>query len=175
MLRPVLILLVLAVLAGGGFFLYQNLKIRPASQPTPIPQITKTPSTTQITSTTSPQATLTLCQVLEQGSTDVPPLYKEGIIWEKPVIDEYEVPLLEGAKKLKGCLIKSSELQFSNASQVRSWYTSEMLNRQWVSVASSDLPGEASPDTWTKNNKKLLFEIVPFNKPNTQIVLFYSQ
>ena len=175
MLKLIVPLVIVFVLAVGGIFLYKNLQKEPVYQPTPSPEITATSTPPIQNPTASPAIKSDPCEVLTKGSSNVPPLYNEGITWQKPAVTEYEVPLAEGSRKMNGCLIKSSEIEFSSASKARSFYTSEALNKGWSSISSSDLPGEAGSDTWDKDSKYILFEILPLKKPNVQIVLFYTQ
>ena len=175
MLKLIVPLVIVFALASGGFFLYQNSQKKPVNQTSSSPKAISTSTPSVQSPTASPVTKANPCEVLTKGSVDVPPLYKEGITWQKPAVTEYEVPLAEGSRKMNGCLIKSSEIEFSSASKARSFYTSEALNKGWSSISSSDLPGEAGSDTWDKDSKYILFEILPLKKPNVQIVLFYTQ
>jgi len=175
MLKLLLPLVILLILAGGGFYLYQTSRSKPVTQETTYEKLITPPPTSPLASPQVSPATAGPCEVLTKGSVDVPPLYA-GIQWQNPTIGGYDVPLgEEGSRKMDGCLIKSSEIEFSIASKARSFYTSEALNKDWSSISSSDLPGEAGSDTWNKNSKYILFEILPLKKPNVQVVLFYTQ
>jgi len=178
MLKPVLILVLLAVFAGGGFFLYQNLQTRsapPAGGSTPIPQITKTPSPTQTSFTVSPTPTLTACQILEQGSADVPPLYKEGVTWQAIKKDEFLVPLEDRDQLMSGCSVKTIELQYDVSSKVRGYYSKALTNLGWVSVGGGDRPG-GSIASWSKNNKYFVVKVDPVRVESLSqvITLFYT-
>lgn len=168
---PIIIVL---IAAGGGFLLFQNIRTKSAPQSTSLPQATQTPTSSR-QSNSSPTPSSDLCEVLTKGSSDLPPLYKNGITWQQAKIAEYDVPLAEGSNKMIGCSIKSSEIEFSSSSKARSFYTSEALSKGWNNISSSDLPGEAGSDTWSKNSKYFVFEILPLTKSNVQVTLFYSQ
>ena len=175
MLKLIIPIIIVLTLIGGGFYLYKNLQTEQVNQTSPPTQAINTPSPSAKSTTASPLTKSDPCEVLVRGSSDVPPLYKEGVTWEKAQVTEYEVPLAEGSQKMNGCLIKSSEIEFSSASKARSFYASEALNKGWNNISSSDLPGEAGSDTWSKNSRYLLFEILPLTKPNVQVTLFYTQ
>jgi hypothetical protein len=175
MLKPVLILVLLVVFGVGGFFLYQNLQTKPAPQLTPTPQIAKTPSPTQVVPTTSLQPTLTVCQILEQGSADVPPLYKEGLTWQQPTMTEYEVPLAEGSQQMKGCLITTSQTSLDSSDQVRDGYTKELEAKKWEIESAGDMP-DAGFVTWKKNKSYVVLRInsVNGNSNFKTVTLFYT-
>lgn len=136
MIKAVVLVVVLAILGGGGFFLYKNFQTtsKPSPESSPITATTPTPSP----STT--QASQDACQVLEQGSTDVPPLYKEGITWQQPTMTEYEVPLKTEELKLQGCFIKSNEISVKKKIDIRGYYSDRLLKSGWNNIVSADGP-----------------------------------
>ena len=146
MLRLLLPLIIVLVLAGGGFFLYQNFKTKSAPQPTPSPQIVQTPTlTTQPTS--SPTTSTDPCEVLTKGNADVPPLYKEGITWQKPAVVDREIGEFENpstgegfiSTRKTGCLIKSTAT-LDLVNQLRNFYTEKLSNNGWKLVDTADGP-----------------------------------
>lgn len=125
------------VLAGGGFFLYQNFQTKPSPQPTPSPQTVQTPIlTTQPTS--SPITSTDPCEVLTKGNAYVPPLYKEGITWQEPTIIEYEVPVGEqGLQKIRGCLIRAEKTSDDVSFKAINYYDDNLRKYGWKALVSA--------------------------------------
>lgn len=181
MLKWILVVVVLTAVGGGGFFLYQNFqtaspKESPGSSPiiatTPTPEVS--PSTTQ----TSQDA----CQVLQQGSADVPSLYKEGITWQMATTLEYAVPLgEEGQKKMVGCLANSTHSTEDLALRVGGYYDDNLQKNGWkILVTASGSFSEI--DSYRKGDKLFVvrYFVTPGTSPQTtnppiSIELFYSQ
>jgi hypothetical protein len=184
MLKPILILVLFIILGVGGVFLYQNLQTKPVSQPTLPPQTTQT-SPTQITPPTSPQMTLTACQILEQGSADVPLLYKEGVTWEKSTmteekITEYDENYNQSVLFLRGCLVKATGVTSDQANEFDEQYHITFEQDKWKLV--NDFAGpDGSLTTYKKQNKYLLIEkrinpkISSAGNLKYDLRIFYSQ
>lgn len=173
MLKLLVPLIIVLALAGGGFFLYKNLQKKPVTQPTSIPQVLKNspqPTPSPITATVDP------CEVLTKGSTDIPPLYQEGIIWQQPKITEYEVPLAEGSQKMNGCLITTTQISLDLSDQIRDSYTSELQKRNWELETAGDMPG-AGFVTWKKDKSYFILRVnsVGGDLNKKTITLFYTQ
>lgn len=176
MLKLSILLAMVLVFSISGVFLYQNFQSKPASQPTPTIQVQKQPSpTTKVVSNPLTIVTTDSCEVLIKGSSDVPPLYKERLTWEKAQITEYQVPLAEGSQKMTGCLTKSSTTSLDLSDRVRDNYTSELENRKWEIESAGDMPGSGFA-TWEKNGKYFVLRVNPEIDPNLKTTtLFYSQ
>ena len=127
---PVVVVLILAI---GGFFLYQNFQTKPTSEPNPPPQT--------LIPTSSPTGSTDPCEVLTKGSSDVPPIYKKGITWQQPKITEFDVPLGSdiGSRIMSGCLIKSTTNDES-ALKVRAYYLETLTRSSWKMVVQGDAP-----------------------------------
>lgn len=157
MLKLIVPIVVIAVLGISGFFLYQNFQTKPATQPTSTPQIAQTPPT-QPTPTSSPKATTDTCEVLTKGSSDVPPLYKEGLTWQRPTISEYEIPLKAEERKLQGCIIKSNKISVKEKIDIRGYYYGRLLNLGWNNIVSADGP-TGGVESYQKENKYLVVSV----------------
>ena len=167
------LLIIALILAGGGFFLYQNIKTKSAPQPTLTPQTTQT-HTPQPTS--SPMTSADPCEILTKGSADVPPLYKEGITWLNPAVAEREVGEFQNpstgegfiSTRKTGCLIKSTTtLDFAN--QLRNFYIEKLSKNGWKLVDTADGPSSFLI-TYKKDKGYILL-----SRLNDQIELFYVQ
>lgn len=179
MLKMILVLVVLIVLGGGGFFLYQNLQTKPASQPTTQPRVDTSQKPPQEPKTSEE---VDACQILEKGSADLPPLYKEDITWQQPKIAEYEVPLSEGKTQFaKGCLLVSTKITENVAENVRSYYFDGLKKLEWNNQVSADSP-YSGRESYQKGDKLIYVRkyVVPGTQPQTQnppiiVEIFYSQ
>lgn len=170
MLKLLVPIVVLVIIATTGFFWLRNQESKPTPTPSPIVEVSVSPQP----ASSSPQSKSDPCEVLVNGSADVP-LLQVGIIWEKPVMTAYDVPITEGTKKMNGCLIKSDLIEFNKASEIRNKYAANMTSKEWINISSSDLPGESGSDTWFNKQKEyLLLEISPAEKPNVEVIIFYS-
>lgn len=169
-------LIVVLILAGGGFYFYQNFKTKPIYQPTPSPKITAT-STPPIQSPTStPVVKSDTCEVLTKGSSDVPPLYKEGVIWQQSKTAQYDVSLAEGSSPMNGCLIITTHMSLDLTDQIRDSYTSELQKRNWGLETAGDMPG-AGFVTWKKDKSYFVLRVnsVGGDLNKKTITLFYTQ
>lgn len=177
MVKFVLPLIIVALLFGGGFFLYQNLQTKPTLQPTSTPQTVATPAPIS-----SPTTSIDPCEALTKGSADIPPLYKEGITWQQPKVTEYEVLLgEEGSKKMSGCLIKSQGVTDLQGRDVRIFYSGKITESKWDPLTSAD-GMYSSIESYRKNSKYFVIQqnlapgvSSPTLKPLVVIEVFYSQ
>lgn len=175
MSKAVLVIVVLGVLGGGGFLLYQNFQttsFKPSPEPSPLTVTTPTPTVPSGTSQVSQDA----CQILQNGSADVPPLYEEGITWQQPTMTEYEIPLGEGSQRMLGCLITSSKISLDLSDQVRDSYTKELQTREWELESAGDAPG-AGFITWKKTNSYFVLRVnsVASDLNSKTLTLFYTK
>src|SRR3989338_4125066 len=152
--KLIVLIVIVASIAGGVFF-YQIKKST---------HYKSSPESATIHSPT-PGIVSDLCKILVSGNENVPPLYKETITWQKPqettfLIEYFENPSSGLGKKSEekvGCLIQV-QLGFSQTQLIRQYYIKEANSRAWQIAATSDLPGEASSDTWRKNGQFLVIE-----------------
>lgn len=173
MLKVLTSIVVVVLLAVGGYFLYQNFQTKYTPQSSPTPQTTPTAVPTN-QPTSSPAVTSNPCQVLTKGSSDVPPLYS-GIKWEQPKVMEYEVPLGEGSQRRSGCLIQSSSVGLDSSDRVRDSYTREFENRKWEIESAGDMPGTGFV-TWKKGTNYFVLRVNSTDNLNLKtILLFYSK
>src|SRR3990167_2808874 len=131
MLKLIVPLVIVFALASGGFFLYQNSQKKPVNQTSSSPKAISTSTPSVQSPTASPVTKANPCEVLTKGSVDVPPLYKEGITWQKPAVTEYEVPLAEGSRKMNGCLIKSRDTADDKSLQAIGYYDDNLQKSGW--------------------------------------------
>lgn len=182
MLKLFVPLIVVLVLVGGGFYFYQNFKTKPIYQPTPSPETAVTPILPIQGSTPSPMAKSDTCEVLTKGSADVPPLYKEGVSWQVPMITEYDVPLgEEGIKKVKGCLI-SSEQNSEDLILKASGYLDDNLQQKGWRILVTASGSFSGTDSYRKDNKLFVarhFVVLGTSpqaiNPPILLELFYAQ
>lgn len=170
MVKTVIVVIVLLIAGGGGFFLYKNFQAtKPKSSPEATPQNVILPTSTPTTKEVSQDA----CTVLQNGSADVPPLYKEGITWEQPTMTEYEVPLAEASQRMRGCLIKSSTVNLDISDLVRDNYTKELQIRNWEIESAGDVPG-AGFITWRKARDYFVLRVTSVGSDlNTKTLSFF--
>lgn len=181
MLKLLIPLIAVFILAGGGFYLYQTSRSKPAIQETALQkQISPSPTSPAASPQVSPAAAGP-CEVLTKGSSDVPPLYKEGITWQQPTITEYEIPLAEGSQVMSGCLIRAKNTTDENSFKATGYYDDNLKTYEWeVLVSASGV--YSSTDSYRKNKTYLV--VRRYADPSTSrqdqspsiiTELFYSQ
>jgi len=90
MLKLFIPVIIVLVLAGGGFYLYQASRSKSVTQETTYEKLTTSPPTSPLASPQVSPATDGPCEVLTKGSVDLPTLYA-GVQWQIPTIGEYDV------------------------------------------------------------------------------------
>lgn len=166
--RLIVFLVLVLLVGGGGFYLYQNLQKQPPKTTAQTTKATPSPATPQ---SSDP------CEVLVKGSAEVPSLYKEGITWQQPTIAEYEVPLGTdiGSKVMTGCLSKTSADNESSR-MVRSYYLEELHKRGWKVIVQGDAPF-GGLDSHQKGDQYVVIELKVNSNflDQMDVALFYTQ
>ena len=183
MWKLLIVLLVILVFSVSGLFLYKNFQTKQVPQPTPTTQASKSPSaTTKVASSPLTAIATNPCEVLIKGNNDIPPLYEEGLTWEKTQVTEYEIPLgEEGSRKMSGCLIKSQNITDHKGRDVRIFYSGKMAELKWSPLTSAD-GMYSSIESYRKDSKYFVIQqnLAPSVTSSTQnplvvIEVFYSQ
>ena len=183
MWKLLIVPLVVLVFGVSGLFLYKSFQTKQVPLPTSTTQASKAPSpTTEVASSPPTASTSDPCEVLIKGNSDVPPLYEEGITWEKTQVTEYEIPLgEEGSRKMSGCLIKTQNITDQKGRDVRIFYSGKMAETKWNPLTSAD-GMYSSIESYGKDSKYFVIQqnlapgvTSPTQNPLVVIEVFYSQ
>ncbi len=169
MWKLLIVPLVVLVFGVSGLFLYQNFQTKQVPQPSPTTQVSKAPSaTTEVASSPPTNTASDPCEVLIKGNSDIPPLYDEGITWEKTQVTEYEIPLgEEGSRKMSGCLIESENTTDDMSLQVIGFYDESLQNNDWDILVTAE-GVYSSTNSYKKDNKYIVIRrYVPDSVPTS--------
>ena len=179
MSRLIIPVVILLLVASGGFYLYQNFKAKPASQEvvygSPTSYQTQSPISSPASTAKEPTDP---CEVLTKGNEDVPVLYSR-VKWDKPFLGDYDIPVdKDGLKKITGCVIKASNITDTISSQVRNYYNLEKY--AWKNIVVAD-GVYSSTDVYQKGNRYFLVRRYPTpgqqnqgTEPLISVDVFYS-
>ena len=173
MLKLFIPVIIVLVLAGGGFYLYQASRSKSVTQETTYEKLTTSPPTSPLASPQVSPATDGPCEVLTKGSVDLPTLYA-GVQWQIPTIGEYDVPLgEEGSRKMGGCLINSQKIQSDLSLKTVDYYDTNLAKLGWIALVSASGPN-GSTDSYRKGKEYFLVrEILQANSTDMLVELFY--
>ena len=183
MWKLLIVLLVVLVCGVSGLFLYKSFQTKQVPRPTPTTQASKSPSpTTEVASSPPTASAIDPCEVLTKGNSDVPPLYEEGITWEKPEVTEYQIPLeASQPKKFTGCLIESENTTDEMSLQVIGFYDESLQKSNWDILVTAE-GVYSSTDSYKKDNKYIVIrryipDSVPkgMGNPPLKVELFHTK
>lgn len=182
--RLIIPVIILLLVASGGFYLYQNLRIKPSQQQTTQNQVDQSSLPSSVPpATSSPIVQADLCGVLTEGNGILPKLYSnvswtKGVITDKSIL-EYDSENNPSENIHHGCMSTSTGLTNSLSNEIMTYYYKFVNGNDWNEVFSADSP-DGSIVTYKKANRYLYLEerINPNVSSETQkydLTIFYSE